>query len=983
MIKKELANKMSINLVFMILFSIICFVFLNVNEVHAESETREYAYVTGYSEDMVDVVDVSNGKIVATLDTGESPNSAAVSPDGSTVYITNRFSDNITMIDADAPGGPEVSGTIELNSKADMVLGATFLPDGSNVYVALSNGKLAVINPDTDQVTNTIDTGLSTAWEIAVTPDGSELYVTSNANRVAIVDIDTEHAEILESDVVNDSPYGIAFNPEGSKVFISGQISKKVTMIHTATREQIGSVDLRSHASGIEVSPDGSKVYVSLYNEGEVEVYDTTDLNLITTIDVGNVPYVIGISADGTNMLVPNFRDGNLSVIDASKHRVTNTIDVNGSPFMIGDFMRPVAIAVGEESDNAGLKSLSLRDGTLSPAFDTDTTSYSASVEHDVYEITVTADVYDSNATVTVNNIMVTSGEASDAISLDTGTNEITVEVTAEDGSTTKEYTVTVTRAGSDNADLSALSLSDGTLSPAFDASTTNYRASVTNDVYNVSVTADVYDKSASLTVNGKAVIRGQASDDIVINVGSNEITVKVTAEDGTTTKEYTIDVTKAARDNDESSSDPQDDENNHEENIVIQVNEEAENDSAQAEVTVENGRKSTKVILDHEKLNERLEQEGDHAIVTIPVHNESDVVTGELNGHMMKNLELKQAVLTVETESAGYTLPAEEIHIDAIAEEIGTDVELEDIQMQVEISKSTEETQQIIENTAGEVGFTIIAPPIDFHVTATYDDRSIEVQRYNRYVERSITISEDVDPAQITTGVVLNTDGTVRHVPTKIMEINGKFYAQINSLTNSSYSVIYHPKTFMDVESHWSEEYVNEMGSRKIIQGMDTETFAPNRDITRAEFAAIVNRALGLPEEGSYEDIFEDVEAIDWYAGAVSSVYESGLIQGYEDGTFRPHQKITREEAMVIISRAMRIADKEAASLQTMAESVFAAFSDQDQLSSWAQPSTALIIENEIVQGDHENNLRPKDSITRAETAAFILRLLQKTDLI
>ncbi|WP_171056436.1 cadherin-like beta sandwich domain-containing protein, partial [Paenibacillus sinopodophylli] len=95
----------------------------------------------------------------------------------------------------------------------------------------------------------------------------------------------------------------------------------------------------------------------------------------------------------------------------------------------------------------------------------------------------------------TVNGIAVASGAASGDISLSVGSNTITTVVTAEDGITTKTYTLTVTRAAaalSSNADLGGLSLSSGTLSPLFASGTTSYTASVANGVSSITATPTV-----------------------------------------------------------------------------------------------------------------------------------------------------------------------------------------------------------------------------------------------------------------------------------------------------------------------------------------------------------------------------------------------------------------------------------------------------------------------------------------------------------
>lgn len=109
------------------------------------------------------------------------------------------------------------------------------------------------------------------------------------------------------------------------------------------------------------------------------------------------------------------------------------------------------------------------------------------------------------------------------------------------------DISITANAAISSNADLSNLSLSVGSLSPAFSASTTSYTSSVPNSTTSITVTPTKADANATITVNGVAVASGSASGPIALNVGSNTITTVVTAQDGTTTKTYTLTVTRAA----------------------------------------------------------------------------------------------------------------------------------------------------------------------------------------------------------------------------------------------------------------------------------------------------------------------------------------------------------------------------------------------------------------------------------------------------
>ncbi|MDQ0495884.1 hypothetical protein [Paenibacillus brasilensis] len=82
-----------------------------------------------------------------------------------------------------------------------------------------------------------------------------------------------------------------------------------------------------------------------------------------------------------------------------------------------------------------------------------------------------------------------------------------------------------------------------------------------------------------------------------------------------------------------------------------------------------------------------------------------------------------------------------------------------------------------------------MVTQPRSFSITGTYGDQIVEITHFNAYVERAITILRDVDPNQITTGIVVEADGTTRHVPTKVVQQDGQYYAMINSLTNSTYA--------------------------------------------------------------------------------------------------------------------------------------------------------------------------------------------------
>ena len=192
-------------------------------------------------------------------------------------------------------------------------------------------------------------------------------------------------------------------------------------------------------------------------------------------------------------------------------------------------------------STDATLSDLTLSDidfGTFAPT----TTSYTAEVANSVSQTTVTPTVNNSGASYVIKLDGVT--DADGEIALGVGSNAITVEITAQDGQTTRTYTVTVTRAAelSSDATLSSLTLSDidfGT----FDPTTTSYRARVASETAETTVTPTVNHSAASYVIK----LGGLTDTDGVVslNDGSNVITVDVTAEDGETTLTYTVTVAR------------------------------------------------------------------------------------------------------------------------------------------------------------------------------------------------------------------------------------------------------------------------------------------------------------------------------------------------------------------------------------------------------------------------------------------------------
>lgn len=389
-----------------------------------------------------------------------------------------------------------------------------------------------------------------------------------------------------------------------------------------------------------------------------------------------------------------------------------------------------------------------------------------------------------------------------------------------------------------------------------------------------------------------------------------------------------------------------------------------------------------SKVSMDPEKLKQKLATEGSGAVVTILVPSGADVLVGELDSSMIQEMQASRAVLKLQTDFATYSLPVSQISLDSLAKGFGEGTALQNMKVQVEIGKPAKAANDAVNRAVQQNQFTLEGAPVEFAVRGVYGDQSVDIHQFNTYVERTITLENGKTNSGITTGVVVNPDGTVRHVPTRISLRDGRYVAVINSLSNSTYALILNPVQFKDMVGHWAQNTVNDMGSRMIIEGTGNGNYSPNRQMTRAEFATIITRALGIAPR-AVDNMFSDVPQKAWYSAAIGSAHEYNLVNGYANGSFKPDRNMTREEAMVILARALELATPSATISETQAQQILADHGLEQGVSSWAVKSAAQMIEAGVITGRGRTNLAPDAFVTRAEVAQMVARLLAKANLI
>lgn len=172
----------------------------------------------------------------------------------------------------------------------------------------------------------------------------------------------------------------------------------------------------------------------------------------------------------------------------------------------------------------------------------------------------------------------------------------------------------------------------------------------------------------------------------------------------------------------------------------------------------------------------------------------------------------------------------------------------------------------------------------------------------------------------------------------------------------------------FADITGHWAENDIKEMVRRGIVTGVTETTFEPDRAVTRAEFATLMSKALGLTSVLSAG--FADVDKGAWYAPYVNAAANVGLIVG-ADGYFRPDDRITREEMAVILCKARAFMGL------PEAKGAIENFTDRGQISEWAYAYVDVAASVGLIAGMPDGSFAPQEDTTRAQAASVIKRLL------
>ncbi len=397
---------------------------------------------------------------------------------------------------------------------------------------------------------------------------------------------------------------------------------------------------------------------------------------------------------------------------------------------------------------------------------------------------------------------------------------------------------------------------------------------------------------------------------------------------------------------------------------------------------TDESGKETKVTQVDEADLKNQLNQDKDAKAIVIPVDSSTGKAKAKLSVNALEQTAANNSdnTIVVQSNSAEYSLPSSLVNTGSISSSLGIS---EQDAANAEVNVTIEEKPDTAVTHATRGKSKLASKVVDFSITVTSGDNTVELNNFgNTYVDRAIDLTQNVNPAKAV-GVIVNADGTLSPVPTEFVETDGKKVAVLKRNSNSTYAVVEYDITLNDIAVHWGQADIQLLADKLIVNGFEDGSFRPNQQVTRAEFVTLLVRALGLDVTQIKHELYTDVAADDWYAGALTAANQAGLVKGYTDGSFRGNLPITRQEASVLLGNAIDFLQLREAITEGDSRQALDTYKDADDVSSYAREAVGMASSLGLLQGGEEGMFRPQLNATRAETVVMIKNLMELAEFI
>lgn len=296
--------------------------------------------------------------------------------------------------------------------------------------------------------------------------------------------------------------------------------------------------------------------------------------------------------------------------------------------------------------------------------------------------------------------------------------------------------------------------------------------------------------------------------------------------------------------------------------------------------------------------------------------------------------------------------------------------------QIKVTIDKvETAAVNQILAKSTQPVEIKLIGNVFEFDALSVKSGTSTAVTSFTKPVSVKLSFSgaNVNDPKKLGVYRLDEAAGKWEYVGGKVDAASKT--VTVSLLHFSKYAILAYDKTFADVTTHWAKSDVEVAAARHFVSGVNDNSFAPDKNVTRAEFAVMLVKALGL-SAGDQKLGFKDVKKGDWYYGSVAAAVKAGIISGLSSDTFAPNAKITREQMASMIARAMKAKGITTSLSQEEINGNINRFTDGKAVADWAKSDVAAVYSKSIIKGRNTGDFAPKATAVRAEAAVMLNRL-------
>ncbi|WP_167859496.1 S-layer homology domain-containing protein [Paenibacillus cymbidii] len=373
---------------------------------------------------------------------------------------------------------------------------------------------------------------------------------------------------------------------------------------------------------------------------------------------------------------------------------------------------------------------------------------------------------------------------------------------------------------------------------------------------------------------------------------------------------------------------------------------------------------------------------------VTLEVTPKDGVAYISIPAAVLSDLEGSNAEFFIEIKApyGSYQVP---VHIASLIPGLedllaANKLQAEDISFKITLSDKSgnKEIREALAN--GLPNGSIRGAIVDFHIEIINAKTGLSIgpaDTFSKALTRMIPMPKDMSVMPEQWGAFRYDESTNKFafVAANKMQIEGVWYVLIRSYSNSVYLVAENSASFADMQKHWGKSFVELAAVKGLVEGVGGGMYDPDQAVTRAEFTAMLVRALGRGTSNVSVASYDDVQQGAWYVGEIAAAKELGLL-GFANGNrFKPDQPLTREEMASMLAAAIGIEklplteDRESLDGYKDIESVGAAFLED----------VRLMVMLQIMTGTGDDTFSPKSESTRAQAAVVFIRTLQALGMI